>query len=120
MITSIKDVIQGKKPSLSTARSSHWPTVRKNHLATNSTCVVCGSKDKVEVHHIKPFHLHPDLELEPTNLISLCETTKHGINCHLLIGHLGNFKNVNPSVVEDAQIWNKKLATPIPEKDPVS
>lgn len=108
MIKKIKDVIQGKC-SLEHKRSSHWPTVRKHHIQKNPNCAVCDGTEKVEVHHIKPFHEHPELELEPTNLISLCESTSYGIVCHLTIGHLGNYKNINPDVVEDAKSLNKKL-----------
>lgn len=108
MITKIKDVLQGKAP-MAANRSPHWSTTRKNHLKNEDKCVVCGSVDKLNVHHIKPFHLHPELELEPSNLITLCESNHHGVNCHLLFGHLGNFKNINPNVLEDTTIWNAKL-----------
>jgi 5-methylcytosine-specific restriction protein A len=104
----IKDAIQGKAP-LKTKRSSKWPAVRKNHLAKHPCCAVCGGTEKVEVHHIIPFHQDPSLELEPTNLISLCESKSFGIVCHLLIGHLGNYRKSNPFVTEDAKIWNEKL-----------
>lgn len=108
ILKNVKDVVQGKAP-LACTRSSKWPTVRKHHLENNPICAVCGGKDKIEVHHIKPFHEHPELELEPTNLISLCESKSHGVVCHLFVGHLGNYKNNNPTVVEDAKAWNKKL-----------
>ena len=104
----IKDVIQGKAP-IGKKRSSQWPKVRKEHLEKNPTCAVCGSASKVEVHHKTPFHMNPLLELEPSNLITLCETKKNGINCHLLMGHLGNYKSVNPDVEVDASAWNEKL-----------
>jgi len=109
MITAIKDVIQGKAPTLQHKRSSHWPTVRKNFLLENTKCAICESTSNLEVHHKQPFHVNPDLELDLTNLIVLCESKHNGINCHLLVGHLGNYKNVNPDVVEDAKIWNQKL-----------
>lgn len=63
-------------------------------------------------HHIKPFHLFPELELDTENLIPLCESKKYGINCHLFVGHLGNFKRYNEEVVTDAIIWNAKLKRP--------
>jgi hypothetical protein len=39
----------------------------------------------VAVHHVESFHEHPELELDPTNLISLCEgpIKRH----HLKVGH---------------------------------
>ena len=108
ILRNIKDVVQGKA-SLTCTRSSKWPTVRKYHLKANPVCAVCGGKDKIEVHHIKPFHEYPELELEPTNLISLCESKSFGIVCHLLVGHLGSYKKINPDVLEDAKTWNEKL-----------
>ena len=109
LLTSIKDTVQGKAPSLTHKRSNHWATVRKNFLETNTQCAVCNGKESLEVHHKQPFHVNPDLELDPTNLIVLCESKSHGINCHLLVGHLGNYKNINPDVVADAATWNQKL-----------
>lgn len=108
ILKNLKDVIQGKAP-LKVLRSSKWPTVRKNHLKDHPCCAVCGGTEKIEVHHIVPFHDDPSLELEPTNLISLCESKSFGIVCHLLIGHLGNYKKSNPDVLGDAKIWYNKL-----------
>ncbi|HZZ77186.1 MAG TPA: hypothetical protein VFE62_01625 [Gemmataceae bacterium] len=87
------------KPELG-KRSGHWPHVRASHLAANPTCAACGGKDALEVHHCKPFHLHPDLELDPTNLITLCE--KPGHDCHYVFGHAGNWHGFVPTVREDA------------------
>jgi proline racemase len=108
MLTRIKDIVQGKT-SLKTKRSSKWPKVRTAHLKIQPVCAVCEGKADLSVHHIRPFHLHPDLELEPTNLITLCECKSYGVNCHLLIGHLGNFTNINPDVIADVVTWNTKL-----------
>lgn len=90
-------------------RSSHWAGVRKTHLSMQPSCQVCGGLKKLEVHHIHPFHTHPELELEPVNLITLCENGRDGVNCHLLFGHLGDYKSVNESVCEDAFEWARKI-----------
>lgn len=108
IIQRLIDAARGKHP-LASARSGHWPTVRKQHLEDHAECAVCGGTAKLEVHHIRPFHLHPALELEPTNLITLCEANKGGVNCHLLFGHLGNFKSFNTSVIQDAMAWILKI-----------
>lgn len=108
LLKRLKDAVQGKAP-LKTKRSSKWPTVRKNHLAKHPCCAVCGGTEKIEVHHIVPFHENPSLELEPSNLMSLCESRSFGLVCHLLVGHCGNYKKINPDVIEDAKIWNDKL-----------
>ena len=89
-----------------TARSPEWGKVRAAHLAQHPKCEACdiSGEGKVEVHHIMPFHLNPSLELDPTNLITLCEsvrveevTNDH----HHLIGHLGDWKAYNPDVTTD-------------------
>ena len=100
----VQEKIEKKHP-----RSSKWPKVRKDFLAKNPACAVCGGKKKLNVHHMRPFHLHPDLELDPANLITLCEDDDNGINCHLAIGHLGSFKSFNESVIEDAKVWSDKI-----------
>ena len=97
------------KHPASAKRSSHWPKARKEHLAKNPTCAICGGSKLLEVHHIRPFHLHPDLELDPKNFITLCENGKDGVNCHLLFGHLGNFKSFNVDVKTDAVEWMSKI-----------
>jgi 5-methylcytosine-specific restriction endonuclease McrA len=101
-------VAQGKHP-ITAVRSGKWSTLRKNFLKQNTKCAVCGGTYRLEVHHKQPFHINPELELDPNNLIVLCEAKKNGINCHLAFGHLGNFKSLNPSVESDSEIWNKKL-----------
>ncbi len=108
IIKHLVDAAQGKHP-LGTTRSGKWSSVRKAHLELHPVCEVCGGKDKIEVHHKKPFHLHPDLELNPQNLISLCESGKNGINCHLAVGHLGNFKSFNETVETDATVIRARI-----------
>ena len=90
-------------------RSDKWPTFRKHFLEKHSACAVCCSKNKLEAHHKIPVHLRPDLELEEANLIPLCESMDHGVNCHLFIGHLSSFFSYNMHVVKDAEDWNIKL-----------
>lgn len=88
------------------ARSSRWPAVRAAHLKSNPRCAACGTKDRLEVHHIFPFFLHPELELVGTNLLTLCE---NGGNCHLMIGHLKNWKSYNLEVRKDAEVLCRKI-----------
>ena len=97
----VKDSLQKKNIATNgkkVKRSSKWRKVRKIHLKDNPRCAVCGLKTKVEVHHAVPFSVDPTLELEPKNLITLCENKKWGINCHLLVGHRSNYRNFNPSI----------------------
>jgi 5-methylcytosine-specific restriction endonuclease McrA len=85
-------------------RSYKWQTVRKEHLKNNPSCIACGRNKKLEVHHIKPVHLHPELELDPSNLVTLCADP-----CHILFGHLMDFKSWNKDVVEDSNQYINKV-----------
>jgi hypothetical protein len=92
-------------------RSPHWPAVEKRQLAAHPFCACCGRSKPVkglQVHHIIPFHYavalgRPDLELDPRNLINLCETEANDpeANHHLLLGHVGNFQWENLHVADD-------------------
>ena len=84
-------------------RSNKWPKVRAQHLLNHHFCALCGSVADLNVHHIKPFHLHSELELEPSNLITLCESKSWGFNCHLVAGHGGNFRYENVNVLSDIE-----------------
>lgn len=90
-------------------RSPHWPRVRDEFLAKEPYCQVCKSRKNLNVHHKKPYHLFPDMELDPNNLITLCEGGP--VNCHLLFGHLFNWSDYNPHVQEDADAWRDKIAS---------
>ncbi len=89
-------------------RSSKWPALAHAHLKAHPKCEVCGTNKSLNVHHIKPFKLFPELELEPTNLFTLCETPSQ--NHHFLFGHLLDWKAWNPSVIKDAIIWAGKIS----------
>ena len=108
ILTRLKDRIQGKAPK-GARRSSKWKQTKRAHLENHPRCSICESSSNIEVHHIIPFHIAPDLELDPDNLITLCENKKYGVNCHLLFGHLGNYKKTNSSIKEDAYVWNLRL-----------
>ena len=104
----IKDLAQGKA-RLGQKRSTKWVSVRKEFLKTNNRCAVCGGTKKLEVHHKQPFHKHPELELDKDNLIPLCESKSNGVTCHLLFGHLGNYRSINKNVEIDVKNWNNKI-----------
>ena len=80
-------------------RSPKWPSTQDRHLKMHPTCAACGGTTNVNVHHKKPFHLYPELELEPTNLITLCMDGDK--DCHIKLGHGGSFKAYNPNVEPD-------------------
>lgn len=105
----LDDKIQGKAVK-GAKRSSQWGKVRRAHLKKYPTCRVCGSKKTLRVHHLIAFHIAPHLELEPRNLVTLCESSKT-LNCHLVFGHLKNFRRTNPSCEVDVASWYIKLST---------
>ena len=78
------------------ARSGKWSEVRRDFLKLHPACEACGVTTDLNCHHIKPFAQFPELELDPSNLITLCR--KH----HFEVGHLGNWRTANATVREDA------------------
>ena len=93
-------IVQDPKVPLGHERSGHWRSVRAAHLLTHPACAACGGTDHLECHHIVPFHVDSSRELDPSNIIVLCEHPSH--NDHLIFGHFLNFKHWNPNVVHDA------------------
>lgn len=89
------DRLTGKAPP-GAKRSSRWRAVRRRFLFEHPRCSVCRSESGLEAHHVVPFFVAPDLELDPENLIALCR------RCHLFLGHLGAWDRLNPSVQADA------------------
>jgi hypothetical protein len=62
--------------------------------------MACGFAPKkgysgLDVHHIFPRHLFPDVARDPDNLITLCRR----YDCHLRVGHFGNY----------SKFWNPKV-----------
>jgi hypothetical protein len=66
-------------------------------------CSCCRATKDLQVHHILPFHVRPDLEMETTNLMVLCR------RCHLLIGHLGTWESWNVTARADAAVLRNKI-----------
>lgn len=77
-------------------RSPKWRGVAKKHLLEYPRCFLCGAITWLNVHHVIPYHVNPELELVTTNLVTLCETP--GLNCHFGCGHLGDWHNWWPAV----------------------
>ena len=85
-------------------RSGKWPRVRREHLAKEPRCIACGRDGDMEVHHVQPFHERPELELDPDNLVTLCADP-----CHLVHGHLLDWRTSNPKVREDAAAYKRRF-----------
>lgn len=85
-------------------RSGSWARVRCEHLEREPACIACGRTTDIEVHHVKSYHDHPELELDPANLVSLCADP-----CHLVHGHLMSWRRINETVREDCARYIAKL-----------
>lgn len=74
-------------------RDPRWPATRRAYLAEHPDCECCEREGPrgMSVHHLIPFWVAPTLELDPGNLQTYCSV------CHLLIGHLRNYRTFNPS-----------------------
>ena len=84
-------------------RGSCWKSARANHLSRHPVCAACGTGRSLTVHHIEPFHSHPERECDLSNLISFCPI------CHLIFGHLKSWRSHNPAVVRDADWFLGKV-----------
>lgn len=72
-----------------------WQRCRRAFLKqVGKICVCCGSIKHIQVHHILPRHIRPDLALVLTNLLALCR------NCHFHIGHLNSYFTYNAEIVK--------------------
>ena len=83
-------------------RSPEWAPLRDRFVAENPFCAGCSRQASLEVHHIQPYHARPDLECDEGNLVVLCR------DCHWHIGHLRDWRLVNPHVLEDAMAYRRR------------
>lgn len=93
--------------SIQSGRSPEWRKLRDAWLHSHGFCAACGTTEFLNVHHIKPFHMFPDMELDVGNLLTLCESPSH--NCHFTFGHAFNWSLWNPDVVEDAKLFSERI-----------
>lgn len=86
-----------RNPSYVTRNTRKQWAVRKallNHRKQYPVCEATGKTTKLEVHHLFPVSVKPELAGEPGNLITLHK------DAHLVIGHGGNYKNFVTNVRE--------------------
>lgn len=60
-------------------KDQRWLELRRRYLQMHDHCDKCGSREKLQVHHIIPVRLAPSLFLEINNLMTLCES------CHRVV-----------------------------------
>jgi len=66
-------------------------------------CAWCGTTNKIEVHHVCPQHIRPDLAHDTNNMVCLCRVGGKG--CHYYIGHHGKeWRYVFTNVMEAIKV----------------
>lgn len=83
-------------------RSPKWSKLRNEFLKEFPDCEACGVEAEI-AHHIVPYSKNPLLELDRSNLITLCD------ECHLVLAHLKSFKRFDPDIKEVARLFRKKV-----------
>lgn len=94
-------------------RSPKWPAWLKRFLR-GKRCVCCGSKGPLTGHHKVPYHVDPSRELDETNVAPICD----GTDCHLVVGHLKDFKLWNVDFDADAAAFLAKRQAAIKAQRP--
>lgn len=97
MINFLKFIFRNNLISTSGVRDSYsYHKAMKKYLLNNPSCAFCGRTSKVDVHHKVPVSVCPERASDDTNMITLCRKPQ----CHLVVGHLGNFKKYNSKIEE--------------------
>ncbi len=95
-------------------QSFTWKKLRNEFVKKNKHCFICGGVENLEVHHIIPKKINPDLYLEESNLIVLCDGSDRfkGLSCHRIFGHFGCYRSRwNENILEDAKYFRKMFCT---------
>ena len=83
-----------------------WRKVHNKHISIESCCQMCDTTKELEVHHIVPWHLAPELRYDFKNLVTLCRA------CHFGFGHWRNWHGHNPEILvlcKFAQLQRSRL-----------
>lgn len=91
--------------TLGAERSSQWSSFKVQFAKTHpKVCAVCGTTKGLQLHHKTPFSRDKSRELDPTNVVWLCEQGEH--SCHLIFGHLYSFFSYNLDLDNTIKEWN--------------
>lgn len=93
----------GEPQTQERARSPKWESCRAKFLKDHNECAACGTVRELEVHHVVPYQLRPDMELDLENLITLCRDD------HFTFGHLKDWKSWNDKVRTDSEKYRAKV-----------
>ena len=81
-------------PPVITGRSPRWPAFVHQLLRERPLCEGCGRRSETG-HHVIPFHVRPDLELDPGNVVPVCPP------CPFVVCHGGNWQLYIPTARAD-------------------
>lgn len=87
-------------------RAGAWRRVRAEHLAKYPACAACGRTKNVVPHHVIPVSVDASRELDPENLITLCDDP-----CHIVFGHFLSYQCYNSEVRTMAAAYKQAHAT---------
>ena len=94
------------------SRSPLWRKFREEQIKLRGgRCELCKGTKTLELHHIESFVRNPSRELDSENVMILCESGKNGVVCHRFFGHLGDYRKINPNVIDDVNDWRLKIAS---------
>ena len=103
MLNWITNFLRADDRTFGVARSPIWYKIAKDFVRTHPKCEMCMTNTDLNVHHIQPFHLNPLLELDTTNLMTLC---RHD---HFLWGHFGKWASFNKDVKKDISDYRSRV-----------
>ncbi|RWR53330.1 HNH endonuclease [Sinirhodobacter huangdaonensis] len=88
--------------SKAVTRTKRWAVLRQVILERDGwKCRCCGDRRRLEIDHIQPVRLRPDLAFEPRNLQALCPRC-HTKKTRLEVGH----KEKSPA----RKAWDRAVA----------
>lgn len=84
-------------------RNPGWESFRREIIKGQPACEASGVAWELEVHHLLPVHLRPDLEMVRDNCMVLTRTL------HFWLGHYGNWASYNPRARKEAATFLKRV-----------
>ena len=84
-------------PRLGPRDTAAYKKAMAQYLFEHPTCQFCGKPGgKVEVHHTVPVSADPSRAADMSNMVTLHRKPQ----CHLVVGHVGNFRDYNRNLAQ--------------------